>query len=114
MPRSQVPEIELDYIYQSKPYTLTITITNSVGPIDVTASTFASQLRRYPASSDIAATFTIDTSQANVGVIQLALDSATTASLEPGPYRWDVDKIDGTTITPLAKAEIIVEGDVTR
>ena len=111
---SQVPEIELDHIYQSAPYTLTITITDSSGPINVTTSTFASQLRRYRASAEIAATFTIDTSQANVGVIQLALDSTDTAGLEPGPYRWDVDKVDGTTITPLAKAEIIVEGDVTR
>ena len=111
---SQVPQIELDDIYQSKPYTLTITISDSVGPLNVTTSTFASQLRRYQSSSDIAATFTIDTSNAATGVIQLALSSTQTAGLSAGPYRWDVDKIDGTTITPLAKAEIMVEGDVTR
>jgi hypothetical protein len=114
MGRSQVPAVELDNIYQSAPYTLIITISNSVGPINVSTSTFASQLRRYPASSDVAATFAIDTSQASTGTIQLSLTSAQTAGLAPGPYKWDVDKIDGTTITPLAKGEIIVEGDVTR
>jgi hypothetical protein len=113
MSRSQVPSVALDDIYQSAPYTVVVNITDQTGPVDVSASTFASQLRRYP-SADVAATFNIDNSAAATGTIQLSLTSAQTAALDPGVYRWDVDRIQGSTIQPLAKGEIIVEAEVTR
>jgi hypothetical protein len=113
MSRSQVPSVALDDIYQSQVYGIVINIADSTGPVDVSSSTFASQLRRYP-SADVAATFGIDASAAATGTIQLSLTSAQTAALDPGVYRWDVDRIQGSTIQPLAKGEIIVEAEVTR
>ena len=120
MSRSLVDDVtnDLPYIYQSRSYSLRLTLKDKAtgDPLNVTGSTFASQLRRYNSSPD-AVSFNVDTSGAATGVIVLTLTSTQTAAanLPPGPYRWDVDKIDGPgVITPLAKGELIVEGDVTR
>lgn len=116
MPRTQVPEVELDYIYQSRPYTIGLQLSDETGPIDVSTSTFRSQLRRYPSSSTVAAEFAVDMTDAATGLVVLTLTSGQTAAdvLASGPYRWDVDKIDGGVPVALAKAEMIVEAEVTR
>jgi hypothetical protein len=107
---------DLPFVYQSRSYTLRLTIKDKAtgDPIDLTGSTFASQLRRYRSSTDVAAAFTFDLTNAATGVVVMSLSPAQTAALAPGPYRWDVDQLVAGVPNPLAQGELIVEGDVTR
>jgi len=107
---------DLPYIYQSRSYTLRLTLKDKAtgNALNVTGSTFKSQIKRYSSSSSVAAEFTFDLTNAATGVVVAVLSSEQTAAMAPGPYRWDIDQQVNGVPNPLAKGEIIVEGDVTR
>jgi hypothetical protein len=118
MSRSLVDDVtnDLPYIYQSRSYSLRLTLKDKAtgDAINVTGSTFKSQIKRYSSSTDIAAEFTFDLTNAATGLVVAILSSEQTAAMAPGPYQWDIDQLVGGVPNPLAKGELIVEGDVTR
>lgn len=102
-------------IYRGDDLTHSVTIVDADGdPVDLSGRTYASQLRRYPDTEQIAATFNVDATQANVGLLLLTLAGTVTATLEPGPYRYDLEQTQGGTRTTLLAGEAIVTADVTR
>jgi hypothetical protein len=102
-------------IYRGDNFMHTVTIQDDQGaPVNVSGRTFTSQLRRYPDSSTVAATFTVSMTSAATGVVVFQLSDTTTASLDPGPYRYDIQQNNGGTITTLLSGEAIVAADVTR
>jgi hypothetical protein len=103
-------------IYQGDTYGHVITITDDATPpaaTNVTGRTFAAQLRRYP-SSDVAATFAVDMTNAATGVVQLSLTATQTAALAAGPYAFDVHMITGSSVLTLFAGEAVVTAEVTR
>lgn len=102
-------------IYRGDDLVHTINIVDADGnPVDLSGRTYASQLRRYPDTEQIAATFSVDDAQANVGLLILSIDGDVTATLEPGPYRYDLEQTQGGTRTTLLAGEAVVTADVTR
>ena len=104
-------------IYQGDTYGHTITITNDATPpaaTNVTGRTFAAQLRRYPGSDTVAATFAVDMTDAATGVVQLSLTATQTAALAAGPYAFDVHMITGSSVLTLFAGEAVVTAEVTR
>lgn len=104
-------------IYQGDTYGHVISITDDATPpvaTDVTGRTFEAQIRRYPGSDTIAATFAVDMTQAATGVVQLALTATQTAGLDAGPYSFDVHMITGSTVLTLFAGECLVTAEVTR
>ena len=102
-------------IYRGDDFSHTVTITNTAGSaIDVSGRTYTSQLRRYPDSSTVAATFTVAMGSAATGVVVFTLADTVTAGLEPGPYRYDIQQDNGGTLTTLLAGQATVSADVTR
>lgn len=62
-------------------------------PIDLSALTFAAQVRRKE-RGPLEALFTIDDSQANVGILVLSLTPAQTAALTRRDYVWDIFSLE--------------------
>jgi hypothetical protein len=113
MAGATVQTIQPDNIYQGTRYPLEFRF-----GVDVSASAFKSQLRRYASSPTVAAEFTFTVTNATTGIVLAVLSAAQTSALAPGPYVWDIDweQVAGDPETTLAvcRAEIIVEGEVTR
>lgn len=102
-------------IFRGDDFTHTVTIQDANGaPINVSGRTYTSQLRRYPDSSSIAATFTVTMTNAATGVVVFSLPDATTSALAPGEYRYDIQQDNGGTITTLLAGTATVAADVTR
>ncbi len=102
-------------IYRGDDFAHTVTFEDEAGaPLDVSASTFASQLRRYPDTSIIAATFAVNMSAAATGVVVFTLGDAVTATLDPGPYAYDVQQTDDGKVTTMLAGDVTVAADVTR
>ena len=102
-------------IYRGDDFAHTVTIQNTAGSaINVSGRTYASQLRRYPDTSTVAATFAVSMTNAATGVVVFSLADTVTAGLEPGPYAYDIQQDNGGTITTLLAGRATVEADVTR
>lgn len=102
-------------IYRGDDFAHTVTITNTAGSaIDVSGRTYTSQLRRYPDSSSVAATFTVAMGSASSGVVVFSLADTVTSALEPGPYSYDIQQDNGGTLTTLLAGKATVTADVTR
>lgn len=80
-------------------------------PLDVSAFTWAAQVRKRWSSSLVAE---FDVSVAGNGTdVTLRLDPPA-SEVEPGKYRWDLERrSNGSPLTVLA-GEIVVQGDITR
>ena len=104
-------------IYQGDTYGHVITVTDDAVPpvaTDVTGRTFAAQLKRYPGSDTVAATFAVDMTDAATGVVELSLTATQTAALAAGPYAWDVHMVTGSSVLTLFAGEAVVTAEVTR
>ena len=104
-------------IYQGDTYGHILTVTDDATPpvaTDVSARTFAAQLRRYPQDSTVAAQFAVDMSNASTGVVGLSLTAVQTAALTGGVYSWDVHMITGSSVLTLFAGEAVVTAEVTR
>jgi hypothetical protein len=102
-------------VYRGDDFAHTVTFTDAAGaPINVSARTFASQLRRYPDTSVIAATFGVDMTNAATGVVVFTLADTVTSTLDAGPYVYDVQQTDSGTVTTMLAGDVTVAADVTR
>lgn len=98
-------------IRQGDPYVHTITAQAADGTPKNVSGTWAAQIRRNPLDTDVAATFSVDTSDAASGTVVLSLTEEQTAALAPGRYVWDVDW--SGVGTPIG-GSVVVQPDVTR
>jgi hypothetical protein len=104
-------------IYQGDTYGHVLTVADDAtppNPTDVSARTFAAQLRRYPLDSTVAAQFAVDMTGASSGVVEFSLPAVTTAALVPGKYSWDVHMVTGSSVLTLVAGECVVTAEVTR
>lgn len=90
---------------------------DGVTPRDVSAAQWLSQVRRRWSDATVDATFTVDATQANVGVVKFRLLSATVAGFEPGDYRYDIQWSNywaaGEALT-VVRGRFTVTGDISR
>ena len=65
-------------------------------PVDVSGATFVAQIRRYvtPPAATTDATFSVDMTNAAVGVVMLSLSDTVTGALG-GTYAWSVKMTTG-------------------
>jgi len=102
-------------IDQGADFSSTITVTDLDGDIvDLTGYTGAGQIRKHY-TSETAVDLTIGFSQdRSDGILTIALDSATTASMEAGRYVYDVEITTNGNVTRLAEGIATVTPQVTR
>lgn len=93
-----------------------VTFTDEAGdPLDVSAKSYAAQVRAHPDDAAILADFTVDDAGAATGTIWLTIDAATTALLAVGRRAWDIQETDGDGfVTTLMGGAVDVLADVTR
>lgn len=101
-------------MYRGDDYVHQLMFTNNASPpaaLDVSDYTFSAQIRDRPEKGTVLlATFDIDTTDAEDGIIVLSLPPAATR-IDPG--YWDLEvKADGSPTTWLA-GEVKMSGDVT-
>ncbi len=92
-----------------------ITLTNSASsPIDLTGSTFLSQIRYERDSSTVAASFSCSITDAVAGKVTLTLSSASSAGLTAGTAFWDLQQTVSGVVTTLIAGKCTILADVTR
>jgi hypothetical protein len=102
-------------VYRGDDFAHTVTFKDVNGAvINVSSRSFSSQLRRYPDTSVIAATFGVDMTNATTGVVVFTLADTVTSDLDPGPYVYDVQQTDSGTVTTMLAGDVTVAADVTR
>jgi len=116
---------------QGSTFSLTLTYKDSSGSvIDVSSNTARMQVRR----SEYSSTKLLDISGANVtgpsdvvgtggitmndsgvtGNINIAIDATTMALVPAGRFFYDIELVNGTTITKLIKGKFTNDGEITR
>ena len=92
-----------------------ITLTDSASAaIDLTGSTFLSQIRYERDSTTIAASFTCSITNAAAGQVSLTLTSAASAGLTVGTAYWDLQRTLSGVVTTLVAGKCTILADVTR
>ena len=105
------------YIEQGATFSRLLTVEASPGsPLDLTGMTAQAQIRYQIQSSDVAATFTCTVldQTTNTGEIRLELTAAETALLTQPNAAYDVELVDGATITRLLEGQVFISSNVTR
>lgn len=95
--------------------TLTVYSTGTT-PLNLTGKTLRGQLRRNLADAAPAGTFTftLANQSTNPGVATWTMAATATALLPAQTLRYDVELVDGTTVTRILEGEAFVSGEVTR
>lgn len=83
-------------------------------PVDLTGSTFASQIRYEYDSTTIAASFTCVVTDVVGGVVTLTLPAASSAFLNVGLAYWDLQRTESGTVSTVISGKCNVLADVTR
>jgi hypothetical protein len=94
--------------------TISLTITDSAGPINITGRTYAAQIRAFPSSSTIVAAFTCAIVNAAAGTVACTLSATTTAALAPQTAAFDLQETNGAVVTTLLAGQVSIVQDVTR
>jgi hypothetical protein len=99
---------------QGSSFSATIDVTNADGTVfNLTGYTVAAQMRKNYTSS-VAVTFSA-THNGSSGAITLSLLPATTATIEPGRYLYDVEiRSSGGSITRVVEGMVTVTPGMTR
>jgi len=86
-------------------------------PVDVSGAVWLSQVRRRWSDTVVDATFTVDATQAAVGVVKFRLLAATMTGFAPGQYRYDIQWSNywgaGEPLT-VVRGRFTVTGDISR
>ncbi len=112
---SMVPAKQNITIMRGDTEVFNITLTDSAGAaIDLTGSTFLSQIRYERDSSTVAASFTCSITNAAAGQVALTLSSASSAGLTAGTAFWDLQRTLAGVVTTLVAGKCTILADVTR
>lgn len=103
-------------LYRGDDYTHVLTFVDNQEPpeaLDLSGDyTFKAQIRDRPENGTVVhATFDIDITQANLGIIVLSLPDSQTRF---PPAYWDLEVNDGATTQTWLKGTVLVSGDVTQ
>ena len=95
--------------------TLTVYSTGTT-PLNLTGKTLRGQLRKNLADATPAGTFefVIANQGTNPGVATWSMSATNTALLPGQTLRYDVELVDGSTVTRILEGEAFVSGEVTR
>lgn len=95
--------------------TLTVYSTGTT-PLNLTGKTLRGQMRKNLTDTTVAGTFTFTLANQTTspGVATWIMAAADTALLTPQTLRYDVELVDGTTVTRILEGEAFVSGEVTR
>lgn len=94
--------------------TLVITITDSLGPVNITGRTYTSQVRGNTEDPTAEVTFTCTLTTPASGILTCVLTATQTATLEPGNHVWDLQENASGTISTVLAGAFTVLADVTR
>ena len=94
--------------------TLVITITDSLGPVNITGRTYTSQVRGNTEDPTAEVTFTCTLTTPLSGILTCVLTATQTATLEPGNHVWDLQENASGTISTVLAGAFTVLPDVTR
>lgn len=98
-------------IYKGDTYTHTVTLQDSnTSAIDASARTYIAQVKNSAASTEVIASFDIDTSDAANGNVVLTLSSTQTRGLKTGNYYYDLEETADSVVTTLMFGDAIVSG----
>lgn len=101
-------------IDQGTDFSIDVTLTDSNGTIiDITDSTFASQLRKHYSSSNSTA-FTVTKINSANGVFALSMNAATTSTLSAGRYVYDVEMLLNGSKSRVVEGQVTVTPEITR
>lgn len=115
MTRIDLRPARLDYkIARGDDFADTVTIKEGVPPVavDVSARTYAAQVRRTKGGTVIAS-MTIDMTSAVTGVVGYAIADTATDDMS-GDYVWDFQQTTAGVVRTLMGGRFIVDPDVTR
>lgn len=104
-------------IEQGATFSRTLTVySTGTTPLNLTGKTLRGQLRRNLTDSAVAGTFTFTLANqgTNPGVATWFLAATDTALLPAQTLRYDVELVDGATVTRILEGEAFVSGEVTR
>ena len=104
-------------IEQGATFTRTLTVYSSgTTGLNLTGKTLRGQLRKNLADTTAAGTFTFTAADQGTspGVVTWIMSASDTANLPAQTLRYDVELVDGTTVTRILEGEAFVSGEVTR
>jgi tartrate dehydratase alpha subunit/fumarate hydratase class I-like protein len=103
------------YIDQGADFTTVLTLTNAAGtgPLNLTGSTFACQMRKNHTSST-AVTISVSIQDALEGEIVLNLDDSITTGIKAGRYVYDIEMLMAGVKSRIVEGLIIVSPQVTQ
>jgi hypothetical protein len=101
-------------VEQGATFARTCTILNNGTAVNLTGKTLRGKLRRKPTDASAAADFTIAVTNAAGGVFTLGLSATTTATMVAEPHFYDIELVDGATVTRLMEGTAYVSFEVTR
>lgn len=104
-------------IEQGATFSRTLTIySTGTTPLNLTGKTLRGQLRKNLTDTTLAGTFafTLANQSTNPGVATWILTAVETAALTAQTLRYDVELVDGATVTRILEGEAFVAGEVTR
>lgn len=92
---------------------LTIQEGEPLAPVDVSARTYTAQVRTNADATTVAATFSVDMTDAATGIVVIRLADTVTDDLG-GTYVWDFQQDSAGVIRTLVGGNFTVIDDVTR
>lgn len=104
-------------IEQGATFSRTLTVYSSgTTALNLTGKTLRGQLRKNLADTSPAGTFTFTLADQGTspGVASWIMSATDTAALTAQTLRYDVELVDGTTVTRILEGEAFVSGEVTR
>ncbi len=100
---------------QGATFSRQLTVKEDGSAMDLTGYSVASKFRSTHDSSTVVGTFTCTITSASGGVISMAMTASTTADIEEGIYKYDLEITSGSgTVTRLLEGDITVNPEVTR
>lgn len=109
------PVPDPDYVRQELARGDTWTLEVEFPGNDLSGWTWACQWRVHPSSEDVFATASVDTSQADEGLVTFTVAASVTAEIEPpATYHWDVNRTASGVVETVVAGRVEVYWDVTR
>lgn len=104
------------YLDQGTTFNNTITLTDDLtnASINIDGYIVRSQMRRSYYSQNSTANITCTITDASNGEITMSLTAGTTANIRAGRYLFDVETVNGSTISRVLEGIITVTPEVTR
>lgn len=102
-------------INQGSTFDLEFTLLDDDGnPVDLTGTSVRGQIRKTYSSTTPVATFTLVGTLSSDGRVLLRLSATETANISSGKYVYDVEWVNGSTVSRILEGKVIVRPEVTK